>query len=401
MLTKEQVWELARTVHPYGVKVRRDLHQNPELSFCEHETHRYLATALQELGYSFRAGLGGGTGLQVVIRGARPGPVVALRADIDALPIQEETGLPFASRRPGVMHACGHDVHTAILLATAKALWSIKDELPGQVVLIFQPGEEKNPGGASLMIRDGVLDQPKVDAIFGLHVEPFLEAGRMAFGEGPMMAAPDELRVTIVGRGGHGATPHLTVDPVLTACQVITALQQVVARNVNPFQPAVVTIGMIQGGSAHNVIPDEVSFVGTVRTMDPELRRLMPERIEAVVRGICAAAGASYRFHYEHGYPVLVNHPEMTALARQAAVDVLGADKVEQMEPSMGGEDFAYYLERVPGTFARLGARAHDDAAPYGLHTSRLMVDESCIAVGVAYYIQVVQNFLTTGSVTP
>ena len=332
--------------------------------------------------------------MHVVIRGSRPGPTVALRADIDALPIQEETGLPFASQRPGVMHACGHDVHTAILLATARALQSIKDDLPGQVVLIFQPGEEQNPGGASLMIRDGVLDDPKVDAIFGLHVEPYMEAGCMAFAPGPVMAAPDELRVTVVGRGGHGASPHLTVDPVLTACQIITMLQQVVARNVDPFQPAVITIGMIQGGSAHNIIPDEVTFVGTVRTMDPELRRLMPERIEAVIRGVCEAAGATYRFHYEHGYPVLINDAEMTELGRQAAVAVLGADKVQPMEPSMGGEDFAYYLQRVPGTFARLGVRASDNTAPHGLHTSRLMVDESSIAVGVAYYIQVVQDFL-------
>jgi len=394
MLSREQVWELARSVHPYGVQVRRDLHRNPELSFEEHDTHQYLAAALQEMGCSFQSGLGGGTGLHVVIRGSRPGPTVALRADIDALPIQEETGLPFASQRPGVMHACGHDVHTAILLATARALQSIKDDLPGQVVLIFQPGEEQNPGGASLMIRDGVLDDPKVDAIFGLHVEPYMEAGCMAFAPGPVMAAPDELRVTVVGRGGHGASPHLTVDPVLTACQIITMLQQVVARNVDPFQPAVITIGMIQGGSAHNIIPDEVTFVGTVRTMDPELRRLMPERIEAVIRGVCEAAGATYRFHYEHGYPVLINDAEMTELGRQAAVAVLGADKVQPMEPSMGGEDFAYYLQRVPGTFARLGVRASDNTAPHGLHTSRLMVDESSIAVGVAYYIQVVQDFL-------
>jgi len=395
MLSKEQVWELARSVHAYGIEVRRHIHRNPELSFAEHDTHWYLADQLQDLGYSFRSHLAGGTGLHAVIEGSRPSPVVALRADIDALPIQEETGLPFASERPGVMHACGHDVHTAILLATAKALQSIRDDLPGTVVLIFQPGEERNPGGASLMIRDGVLDQPKVDAIFGLHIDPYLEAGRMAFASGPVMAAPDELRVTVIGQGGHGAWPHQTVDPVVTTAQIVTLLQQVVARNVDPFQPAVITIGMIQGGSAHNIIPDEVRLVGTVRTMDEALRRRMPERIEAVIRGVCEAAGATYRMEYERGYPVLVNHPDATDIGRRAAALVLGEEKVGVMEPSMGGEDFAYYLERVPGTFARLGARSPGDTAPHGLHTSRLMVDESCIAVGVAYYIQVVQSFLT------
>ncbi len=394
MLSREQVWALARSVEEYGIAVRRRLHRNPELSFAEHDTHRYLAEELQGLGCSFRSHLAGGTGLHVVLGGARPGPVVALRADIDALPIQEETGLPFASERPGVMHACGHDVHTAILLATARALKSVEQDLPGTVVLLFQPGEEKNPGGASLMIRDGVLDQPKVDAIFGLHVDPYLEAGRMAFASGPVMAAPDELRVTVTGRGGHGAWPHQTVDPVVTAAQIITLLQQVVARNVDPFQPAVLTVGMIHGGTAHNIIPDEVEFIGTVRTMDEGLRRRMPERIEAVIRGVCEAAGASYRMEYERGYPVLVNHPEATETGRRAAAAVLGEDRVGRMEPSMGGEDFAYYLERVPGTFARLGARSPGDAAPHGLHTSRLMIDESCIAVGVAYYIQVVQQFL-------
>ncbi|WP_043713569.1 M20 metallopeptidase family protein [Symbiobacterium thermophilum] len=394
MLSREQVWALARSVEEYGIAVRRRLHRNPELSFAEHDTHQYLAEELQGLGCSFRSHLAGGTGLHVVLGGTRPGPVVALRADIDALPIQEETGLPFASERPGVMHACGHDVHTAILLATARALKSVEQDLPGTVVLLFQPGEEKNPGGASLMIRDGVLDQPKVDAIFGLHVDPYLEAGRMAFASGPVMAAPDELRVTVTGRGGHGAWPHQTVDPVVTAAQIITLLQQVVARNVDPFQPAVLTVGMIHGGTAHNIIPDEVEFIGTVRTMDEGLRRRMPERIEAVIRGVCEAAGASYRMEYERGYPVLVNHPEATETGRRAAAAVLGEDRVGRMEPSMGGEDFAYYLERVPGTFARLGARSPGDAAPHGLHTSRLMIDESCIAVGVAYYIQVVQQFL-------
>ncbi|MFZ5816284.1 MAG: M20 metallopeptidase family protein [Bacillota bacterium] len=394
MMSKEQIWDLARAVHPYAVAIRRHLHRNPELSFEEHDTHRFLVEQLQELGFAFESGLGGGTGIKAVLEGGRPGPTVALRADIDALPILEETGLEFASQRPGKMHACGHDVHTAILLATAKALQALQAELPGKVVFLFQPGEEKNPGGASLMIRDGCLENPKVEAIFGLHVMPFMETGSMGFGAGPLMASPDEVEVTVVGRGGHGAAPHLTVDPVLAACQIITLLQQVVARNVSPFQQAVITVGMIHGGTAPNVIPDEVTFKATVRTMDPEVRKLMPRRIEEVVKGVCDAAGATYRFHYDPGYPVLINDLQMTELARRAALAVLEPGQVQGMAPSMGGEDFAYYLEKVPGTFARLGAMAPGATKPYGLHTSRLLIDEECIAVGTAYYISVVQQYL-------
>lgn len=392
-MSKEQIWNLARSVHGYGVEARRHLHRNPELSFQERETHAYLVERLTELGCSFQAEMGGGTGIKVVIGGDRPGPTVALRADIDALPIQEEIELEFASQKPGVMHACGHDVHTAILLATAKALKGIEAELPGKVVLIFQPGEEMNPGGASLMIKDGVLENPKVDAIFGLHVMPHMDAGTMGFGAGPMLASPDEVIVTIVGKGGHGAYPHLGVDPVLVTCQVITLLQQVVSRNVSPFQPAVITVGKIHGGTAPNVIPDEVHFEATVRTMDPQVRAMMPQRIEAVVKGVCEAAGASYRFRYEPGYPVLINDAAMTDIARQAAEAIIAPEAIEGAEPSMGGEDFAFYLEQVPGSFARIGSAVPGSTNRFGLHTSRLLIDEEAIALGVAYYLSVVQRY--------
>lgn len=391
--SKERIWELARSVHAYGVAARRHLHQHPELSFQERETSAFVAAELTKLGYTFQSGVGG-NGIKAVLEGGKPGKTVALRADMDALPITEETGLPFASCHPGIMHACGHDVHTATLLATAKALKVSQAELPGRVVLIFQPGEEMNPGGASLMIRDGVLQNPDLDAIFGLHVMPDTEAGKMKFGAGPMMAAPDEFDVTIIGKGGHGATPHLTVDPILVACQCVTLLQQVVARNVNPFERAVITVGMIQGGAARNVIPGEVTFKGTVRTMTPAMRRQMQERIEQVIRGVCQAAGADCHLAYSQGYPVLVNDAAMTEVARQAALAILEPDQVGEMIPSMGGEDFAYYLEHVPGSFARLGSKLPGTVDPAGLHTSRLLIDEECLAVGVAYYLSVVQQFL-------
>lgn len=393
MLNREQIWSAARAVHPFAVEARRHFHRHPELSFEEKETSAYVASQLAAMGIPHTTGIGG-YGIKAVIDGGRPGRTVALRADMDALPITEETGLPFASAQPGVMHACGHDVHTATLLATARALKALASDLPGRVVLVFQPGEEVNPGGASLMIKDGVLKNPDVDAIFGLHVMPLMEVGTMGFGAGPMLAAPDEVDVTIIGRGGHGAQPHLCVDPVMTAAQCLTLLQQVVARNVGPFQNAVITVGMINGGTARNVIPDEVTFRGTVRTMDPALRELMPKRIEAIVRGVCEAAGASYKLHYDPGYPALINEAAATEVARRAALQVLDAAGVQPMAPSMGGEDFAYYLQQVPGSFARLGSMVPGTARPYGLHTSRLLIDEECLAVGVAYFISVVQEYL-------
>lgn len=390
----ERLRTLAQSVAGYGSVHRRWLHQHPELSLQEYETQRYLAERLRELGLVPETGRAGGTGLRAVIEGGTPGKAVALRADIDALPIAEETGLPFASGNAGVMHACGHDVHTAILLATARALLTLRDQLPGRVVLLFQPAEEAG-GGASVMIEQGCLQNPAVDAIFGLHVSPWMEAGRMALGAGPQAASPDEFSITVCGRGGHAADPHITTDPMPVAAQIILALQQVVSRQVNPMLPAVLSICQIHGGSANNIIPDEVTLSGTVRTLNADLRQTLARRIEAVATGVAAAFGASVRFAYDWSYPVLVNDPAMTELGRRAAVDLLGAEAVEEAWPSMGGEDFAYYLQQVPGTFAYLGCRSPGtDPEADGLHTSRLAVDERCLEVGVAYYLSVVTRFL-------
>jgi amidohydrolase len=386
--------DLASSVAEWATTCRRHLHQHPELSYQEQETGAFIEAELRKLGYEPQTGIGG-YGIKAVLQGGRGrGRTIALRADIDALPIREQTGLPFASVRDGVMHACGHDVHTAVLLGAARALKELQTGLKGQVVLIFQPGEESAPGGASLMIKDGVLENPHIDAIFGLHVLPSLTVGQMGFGDGPRMGAPDEFDLTIHGKGGHGAHPYATVDAVYVACQVVNALQGIVSRNINPFDPVVLTVGSIHSGNKHNIIPGEAVLQGTVRTMSQAVRVKMQRRIQEVADGVCAAHGATAALEVRTGYPVLVNSPDETALARAAAVTVLGEANITVMEPSMGAEDFAFYLQERPGSFARLGAAGPDDRERAGLHTPRLNVDEQCIPVGVAYYLSLVQEFL-------
>lgn len=392
-LTPEELRALADGVHAYGVSARRHLHQHPELSFQEKETSAFVAAELRQMGYEPETGVGG-HGVRLVVRGARPGPTIALRADMDALPIHEETGLPFASQNPGVMHACGHDMHTATLLATAKAVKERAGELAGNLVFLFQPAEESLPGGAKLMIEAGALQNPNVEAIFGLHVDPEVPCGELRLGSGPVMAAPDSFKIVIRGKGGHAAFPHQAIDPVLAAGHVITQMQQLVSRNLSPFQQAVVGISAIHAGKADNVIPDQVEMAGTVRTLDPAVRALIPGRMEAVVRGVCESVGATYTFHYQHGYPAVVNAEAETDIARQVAQSVLAPERVGLMTPVMGGEDFAYYLQVVPGTFGWLGARPAEVAEPHLLHTSRLLLDEEAMKAGVAYYLGLIQHYL-------
>lgn len=385
---------LAESVAPWAAECRRHLHQHPELSYQEQQTSAYIAAQLKSLGYEPQEGIGG-FGIKVIMQGEKgPGLTIALRADIDALPIKEETGLSFASVNPGVMHACGHDVHTAVLLGAARALLELLQELSGQVVLIFQPAEESPPGGASLMIRDGVLENPHVDAIFGLHVLPDMSTGQMGFGEGPRMAAADDFDLVIRGKGGHGAHPHRTVDAVYVGCQVVGALQSIVSRNTSPFDPIVLTVGSIQSGNKHNIIPGEAHLQGTLRTMSQAVRDRALQRMREVADGICAAHGATAEWKIQPGYPALINSPAQTEIARRAAVSVLGDEHVVEMAPSMGGEDFASYLQHRPGSFGRLGASAPEDSERAGLHTPRLNVSEACIPVGIAYYLSLVQEYL-------
>jgi amidohydrolase len=378
------------------------LHRHPEPSFHERETAAFVASVLRSLGYEPRQRVGHGPsgeplhGVVAVLGAGRPAPALALRADLDALPLSEASGLPYSSERAGLMHACGHDAHTAMLLGAAAALKArdAADPLPGPVVFIFQPAEELPPGGALGMIEAGVLDDPPVGAIFGLH-QGTRDVGTFSVVEGIRNAASDSFRVTITGRGGHAAFPHRTVDPILVASHVVVALQGIVSRQIAPRQSAVLTVGVIEGGTKENVIPEVVTLRGTARTLDEEVRETMAARIQGLVAGICAAFGAVAEVEYRRGYDVLVNHPRMAALARAAAADVVGEDRIVPTEPGMGGEDFGRYLSRVPGCFTTIGAGA--PGVPLwergGAHSPRFALDPDCLPYGVAWYEALVRRY--------
>lgn len=376
------------------------LHRHPELSFRERETAAYVAAQLREFGYepSERVGLGPTGeplyGVTAVLGAHKPGPALALRADMDALPVQEATDLYYASVRSGVMHACGHDAHTAMLLGAAAALKQMESQLPGPVIFIFQPAEEVPPGGALGMIEAGVLEDPAVGAIFGLH-QGARDVGTFSIAAGVRNAASDSLKITVRGRGGHAAWPHKAVDPIVVAAHVVVGLQGIVSRQVSPRQSAVVTIGVIQGGTKANVIPETVTLLGTVRTLDPEVREQMPARIRAIAEGICAAYGAMAEVEYQHGYDVLINEPTMVEIAKAAAIDVVGEANIQPAEPGMGGEDFGRYLQRVPGCFVTIGAG--DPAIPAeernSGHSSRFAVHPGALRYGVAWYVALARRY--------
>ncbi|MBB4078461.1 amidohydrolase [Lewinella aquimaris] len=358
---------------------RRHLHANPELSFEEHDTVAYVAARLDEMGVPHRRVAG--TGLIAEVQGGA-GPTVALRADMDALPIQEANTVPYRSRKEGVMHACGHDVHTASLLGAARILQQSRKDLRGTARLLFQPGEEKLPGGATLMIRDGALEDPVPSAIFGQHVHPPLAAGSVGFRPGIYMASTDELYLTVRGRGGHGAMPHQAVDPIVITAQVITALQQLVSRETDPTLPVVLTFGRIASeGGATNVIPNTVRLEGTLRTLDETWRKELHLRLRRTAEGIAAALGGSAELEIGHGYPFLKNDEALTRWARDEARILLGEDRVVDLPIRMTGEDFAFYSHHLPACFYRLGVRG----APHGgspVHTDTFDVDESCLLTG-------------------
>jgi amidohydrolase len=336
-------------IAPRLIADRRWLHAHPELGTQEFETGRFVAARLRGLGFEVRTGVAD-TGVLGTIRGGRPGPVLLLRADMDALPIEEENDVPYRSIVPDLMHACGHDAHTAILLGVAEVLSGLRDDLPGTVKLAFQPAEE-NEGGAERMIAAGVLDDPPVAACFGLHVDAESGVGTIGVCPGPFMAAEDEFTATIQGQGGHAGLPHLTVDAVLIACEAVVALQAIVSREVDPLQPAVVTVGRIQAGTARNVIADTATIEGTIRTFAPEIRDLLAQRVPAVISAIAGARRGTAHVDYERGYAAVVNDPALAELMWTAAAATVGAERVWTPPPTMGSDDVSAFLEAVPGCY--------------------------------------------------
>jgi amidohydrolase len=379
---------------------RRRLHAAPELSFQEKETARAIAAELKRMGIQVRAGVGG-TGVVGTLTGRNGGSCLALRADMDALPVHEETGRPYRSKIPDRMHACGHDAHCAMLLGAARLLSYRRSVLKGTVKFLFQPGEETPPGGALGMIRDGALENPKVDAVFGLHVDSSLPTGKVGVRVGPMMAASDNFRILVKGRGGHAARPHDCLDPVLAASQIVAALQSIVSRRVDPAKPAVVTVGRISGGTKHNIIPETVELEGTARSIDVRTARMMPAWISRIAENTARAAGLRASVDYERGYPVLSNDPRMAIFAKNVVVDLFGrSSMIEINEPLMGGEDFAYYLKEAPGAFLRLGSRSgHSTSYPW--HHPKFDIDERAMPVGARLLAGLAERFLGNQKTKP
>ncbi len=373
-MLNDEIKKLAKQFAPAFIDVRRYIHANPELSYQEVNTAAYIKAQLTELGISFETKAT--TGVLGIIKGKNPDSrVVALRADMDALPILEENEVSYKSTNTGVMHACGHDVHTAILLGAAKILNQLKDEWEGTVKLIFQPGEERNPGGASYMIKDGVLDNPRPKGIIGLHVHPGLNVGQLSFRKGRVMASADEIYMTIRGKGGHAAAPHLTADTILIASHLIVSLQQIISRNNNPTSPSVLSICSIKGGNTTNVIPSEVKLMGTFRAMDETWRYKAHELIRQQAKGIVESMGGELDLHIDIGYPTVDNDPAFTTDAWKLADEYMGKEQVEETEMRMGAEDFGYYTQIIPGCFYRLGVRNESKGIIHQVHTPKFDID--------------------------
>jgi len=367
-------------------EIRREFHRHPELSFKEVKTAEKIARYLEALGYQVESGVGG-TGVIGLLNGNSDGPTAAIRADMDALPVSEETGAAYASEIPGAMHACGHDVHMACALGASRLIAEHRSELKGKVKVVFQPAEEVG-AGAKALIESGVLENPHVDMMFGLHNHPEVPVGKVAVKEGPLMAAVDTIKVTVSGRGGHGALPHRNVDPIVASAAIITNLQTVVSRNVDPQEPAVVTIGTIHGGTANNIIPDKVEMTGTVRTFNPAVRAKMEEWLRRIVESTAAALGAKGELCYRYEIPPVLNNAEATAILRKAVVSIVGREGIVTPVPSMGGEDFAVFQEKVPGCFFWLGVGNLEKGIVHPWHSPHFDVDESALPIGAGVLAQ-------------
>lgn len=380
-MLKEKIKALASQYAPELIAIRHHIHANPELSYKEFETTKFVQDKLSALHIPFE--IKATTGVVGLLKGKNPGKrIIALRADMDALPITEENDVPYKSRNPGVMHACGHDVHTTCLLGAAKILNETKNDWEGTIKFIFQPGEEKNPGGASLMIKEGVLENPKPSAILGLHVHPQLETGKYRFRGGKIMASADEIYITIKSKGGHAAAPQQTADTILIAAQLVVALQQIISRNRNPFSPSVLSITSFQGGYTTNVIPSEVKLMGTFRAMDEQWRFEAHTLIRKLATELVHSMGAEIDLHIDVGYPTVYNDEKLNTVVESFAADYAGASNIEESELRMGAEDFGYYSQVIPGCFYRLGAGNVSKGITSGVHTPTFNIDEDAIELG-------------------
>ncbi|ERM82895.1 N-acyl-L-amino acid amidohydrolase [Rhodonellum psychrophilum GCM71 = DSM 17998] len=395
-MLKNRIKSLAQEFKTEIISNRRHLHAHPELSFQEHNTAAFVEAQLQSYGIS-EMERKAETGIVVLIKGKNPDKkTVALRGDMDALPIVEQNDVPYKSIHPGVMHACGHDVHTASLLGVAKILNEIKDQFEGTVKLIFQPGEELIPGGASLMIKDKVLENPKPSGIIGQHVMPLIPVGKVGFRKGMYMASADELYITVKGKGGHGAMPETLVDPVLIAAHMIVALQQVVSRNASPKTPSVLSFGRIEALGATNIIPNEVKIQGTFRTLDEAWRAKAHGHMVKIATGIAEGMGGTVDFEVRKGYPFLKNSPELTGRAQQAAIDYLGEENVLDLDIWMAAEDFSYYTQEIDGCFYRLGTRNEAKGIVSGVHTPTFDIDENALEIGAGLMAWLALNELAS-----
>jgi len=387
------------------LEARHKIHANPELGNREYETAALVAAHLKKHNIEVKTGVAH-TGVVGILQGGRPGPIVAVRADMDALPVTEATDLPFKSTKKviyngkevGVMHACGHDIHTSVLMGVAAILSDLKKDLPGTVMFIFQPAEEGPPpgeeGGAWLMLKEGIFRDLKPSAIFGLHSTHEKTVGKIGYNVGATAAASDQFQISIIGSQTHGASPHQGIDPIVMASQAVLALQTIHSRNIDPLKPSVITIGMIHGGERDNIIPQKVTLEGTVRTFNTGVRDTIELRINEILKGITSAGGGTYEFNYDRGYPATINDPQLTQLMVPTLEKVLGKSNVEEVPPVMGSEDFSYYAQEVPGFFFPLGIRK-DGTESGPLHSPTMRADDSAIAVGMRAMSNMVADFLT------
>lgn len=392
-LLSEKIKQLAAQQHQDIVKIRRDLHQQPELSFQENKTSVYIQNELKKLEIPFKSGVAG-TGVIAKLTGKTDtGRVIALRADIDALPIQEESGLEFTSLQKGVMHACGHDAHTASLLGTARILKTLKNEWHGTILFIFQPGEEKYPGGASILLKEGALDHPKPEIVIGQHVLPEMPTGHVGFKKGIYMASADELYLTVTGKGGHAAMPDKFNDTVLAASQIIVSLQQIVSRIVPATIPTVLSFGRIEGLGATNIIPQKVKLEGTLRTLDEHWRAILKEKIRLIATSTAHSYGCECAIDIKDGYPMLFNHEESTDKAQKFAKEYLGENQVQEMDLRMTAEDFGYYSQIFPSVYYRFGVSQPDNTTG-NLHTPDFNLNEKSLETSTGMMAWLAINFL-------